>query len=69
VITSRVPSFDPETVHQLEGILDQAWACLPSERREHTTKSHLAQRILRLAAEGERDPTRLRTYAVEGGER
>jgi hypothetical protein len=60
-----LPSFDAETVRQLEDILERAWESLPSERREHTTKSHVAQRILRLAAEGERDPAQLHAYAVQ----
>lgn len=57
-------SFDPDMVRQLEDVLDQAWASLSPRQRERTTKSHVAQRILELAKRGERDPCRLRAYAV-----
>jgi hypothetical protein len=57
-------SFDPETVQQLELILHKAWQSIPSERRQHTTRGHIAQRIIKLAAQGVRDPERLRAYAV-----
>lgn len=62
-------SFDPETVHQLEAVLDRAWASLSPHERGHTTKSHMAQRILNLAAQGERDLGRLHAYAVESADR
>lgn len=56
-------SFDPETITLLRAALDHAWLSLSPEQQARTTKSYLAQRILKLAAEGERDPARLRAYA------
>jgi hypothetical protein len=57
-------SFDPETIQTLKLALDEAWAALPADAKTFTTKSVLAQRILKLAAQGERDPVRLRARAI-----
>ena len=57
-------SFDPETIQLLRAALDQAWLSLSPGQQAHTTKSFIAQRILKLAAQGERDPVRLRGYAL-----
>jgi hypothetical protein len=57
-------SFDPETIALLQTVLDQAWVNLLPEQQSRTSKSDLAVRILMLAAQGERDPVRLRTRAV-----
>jgi hypothetical protein len=59
-------SYDPETITLLRAALDEAWANLPPEQRACTSKSRLAERILNLAAQGERDQTRLRVRAVIG---
>jgi hypothetical protein len=56
--------FDPDTVALLRTILDHAWADLPSAQRAVTSRSILAERILRAAARGERDPDRLRAHAL-----
>jgi hypothetical protein len=56
--------FDPETVSLLRVTLDDAWACLPPEQQATTSQSILAERILKLAAEGERNPERLRDAAL-----
>ena len=57
-------SFDPETIKLLKAALDQAWLSLSPRQQAHTTKSYLAQRILKIAAQGERDPVRLRSCAL-----
>jgi hypothetical protein len=57
-------SFDPETIELLRAALDQAWQSLSPGQQAHTSKSFIAQRILKLAAGGERDPARLRRYAL-----
>jgi len=57
-------SFDPETTALLRTVLDEAWVNLLPEQQSRTSKSDLAMRILVLAAQGERDPVRLRTRAV-----
>jgi hypothetical protein len=56
--------FDPETVALLRTTLDRAWDSLPAGQQAVTSRSILAERILRAAAEGERDPDRLRARAV-----
>jgi hypothetical protein len=59
-------SFDPETIAILRTALEDAWTNLSSEQQGAIGKGTLATRILRLAAEGERDPIRLRAHAVMG---
>jgi len=56
--------FDTETVSLLRATLDDAWASLRPEQRATTSQSILAEGILNLAAEGERDPKRLRDAAL-----
>jgi hypothetical protein len=56
--------FDPETVLTLDRLVDEAWQSLSAERRERTTKNDVAQRLIRRAAWGVRDPARLRAYAA-----
>ena len=56
--------FDPETVTALREILDDAWACLPPEKQATLQKTALAERILKLAAEGERNRERLLDAAL-----
>jgi hypothetical protein len=55
---------DPETIDLLRSVLDEAWSSLPPEEQAHASKSLFAERILKLAATGERDPIRLRTRAL-----
>ena len=59
-------SFDPETVALLRAVLDQAWTALLPHQREETSRTLLAERILKAAAKGERDPVRLRASALIG---
>jgi hypothetical protein len=63
---TRDPFFDPETIAILRGVLDEAWSCLPAGQTA-VTQSLLAERILKAARDGERDPDRLRTHAITGG--
>ncbi len=51
--------FDPETISFLKRTLDDAWDCLPPERQATVLKTMLAERILKSAAQGERDRERL----------
>jgi len=60
----RGASFDPETIQLLRAILDDAWASLRPEEQAQSSKSALAARILRMAADGERDPRRLQVAAL-----
>jgi hypothetical protein len=54
--------FDPQTLELLRRILDDAWHSLPSDHE--LRKSEMAARMLKRAAEGERDPARLRAAAI-----
>jgi hypothetical protein len=56
--------FDPETVALLRTTLDRAWVSLPPSRQAVTSRSILAERILKAAAQGERDPERLHALAL-----
>jgi hypothetical protein len=55
--------FDPETITLLRNVLDDAWSRLPPGQT-NVSRSLLAERILKAASEGERDPIRLRTHAI-----
>ncbi|HET9715727.1 MAG TPA: hypothetical protein VFP60_06025 [Pseudolabrys sp.] len=56
--------FDPETINLLDKTLDDAWSCLQHEQQAAMLRRMLARRILRSAAQGERDPERLRRAAL-----
>jgi hypothetical protein len=58
-------SFDPETVALLRETLDDAWASLRPEQQATMQKTALAERMLKSAARGERDPDRLRDAALD----
>jgi hypothetical protein len=52
-------AFDPETITLLAGVLDRVWKALPGDRQTATTRAQVAERILSLAAQGERSAVRL----------
>jgi hypothetical protein len=56
--------FDLETVALLREVLDDAWAALRPEQRATMLKTRLAERILKAAAQGERDRERLLDAAL-----
>ena len=56
--------YDLKTVALLRATLDDAWDSIVPEQQAGMLKSTLAQRILRSAAEGERDAERLRMAAL-----
>jgi hypothetical protein len=56
--------YDPETLILLRKVLDEAWASLPDGSKSETLKSEMAQHILKRAADGVRDPVRLRASAL-----
>ena len=56
--------FDLETISLLREILEDAWALLRPEQRATTLKTTLAERILKSAAQGERDRDRLLDAAL-----
>jgi hypothetical protein len=56
--------YDPEAIETLKKALDDAWSQLNAKQRERIPRTLLAQRILKAAAKGERDPRRLRASAL-----
>jgi hypothetical protein len=56
--------FDAETIALLKVTLDEAWDCLPRKLQATMLKTTLAERILKTAAEGERNRERLREAAL-----
>jgi hypothetical protein len=56
--------FDPETIDLMRSVLDAAWASLQLEQQASVSRTLLAERILRAAQRGERDPARLRARAL-----
>ena len=62
--TKEPVHFDLDTILLLRETLEDAWACLRPEQRATMSKTLLGERILKAAAEGERDPERLINAAV-----
>ena len=59
-MTGKEPMyFDLKTVSLMREVLDDAWACLRVHQRAETSRTILAEAILKLAAQGERDRERL----------
>jgi hypothetical protein len=56
--------YDPETLIILRKALDEAWAAMPDSSKSVTLKSEMAQRILKQAADGMRDPVGLRASSL-----
>jgi hypothetical protein len=56
--------FDAQTIALLKTALDEAWGRLPPKLQATMLKTTLAARILKSAAEGERDRGRLREAAL-----
>jgi len=61
---SGVGLFDPRTTTLLKEVLALAELTLPVEQRSVEVRIELATRILKAAANGERDPGRLREAAL-----
>ena len=59
-------AFDPQTLVLLETAFEEAWLMLKSVGNKTVKPDELARAVLRLAAEGERDPDRLRDGSLEG---
>jgi hypothetical protein len=64
IVSTVRGAFDPETLAILRAVFDEACLALPSGQHTSSMRSTLAERILRKAGEGERDPIRLRAYAL-----
>jgi hypothetical protein len=59
----RPAFFDRTTVAMLRTVLEDAWSRLPAGQAD-VTRSLLAERILKAAKAGERNPVRLRARAI-----
>jgi hypothetical protein len=62
--TQQPVNFDRATVALLRETVEDAWVCLRPEQRATMSKTLLAERILKSAAAGERDPERLVNAAL-----
>ena len=58
--------FDPETIELLRQCLEKAWSQLEPDQQTRVSKTVLAQRMLKAASNGERDPIRLQARALIG---
>ena len=63
-IKEPVP-LDLKTVSVVKEVLEDAWYSLSAEQQAKMSKTALAERILVLAAKGERDRKRLFAVALE----
>jgi len=63
-MSSTTGPLDPDTLAILKAVFEEACSLLPPNRRSDEMRSVLAVRLLKCAAEGERNPLRLRTYAL-----
>jgi hypothetical protein len=57
-------AYDLATVEFLRTVLDEAWDALAPRYKQQISKSHLAECVLRSAANGERHAVRLRFRAI-----
>ena len=63
--TNEGAFFGPETLQVLRSVLDEVWERLQPSERAGTSRAALAERILKAAADVERDPIRLRAMLSE----
>jgi hypothetical protein len=56
--------LDPNAIAQLKAVLSEVVLSLPKERRSCEMQASLAAQLLKLAAQGEKDPGRLRELAL-----
>jgi hypothetical protein len=57
-------TYDPETIELMRDTLETAWSQLSPDSQARWSKTELAVRILKAAANGERDPARLCAHAL-----
>jgi hypothetical protein len=56
--------FGPDEIAAMDAALSAAWASLPADRQTEAGRLAMAQRILKAAVRGERDPMRLHAAAL-----
>jgi len=59
-------ALTPETLKLLQAVLEDTWSSLRPDERVRTTKTEVGCRTLKVAAQGERNPERLRMQAMSG---
>ena len=64
IMTPEPTYFDLQTVSVLRKTLEDAWASLRPTQRTTMSRTMLAERIIKSAAQGERDPRRLFEAAI-----
>jgi hypothetical protein len=57
-------AYHPATLEFLRTVLDEAWDALAPRHKEQISKSHLAECVLRNAANGERRANLLRYWSI-----
>jgi hypothetical protein len=57
-------TYDPATLEFLRTVLDEAWDALAPRHKDQISKSHLAECVLRNAADGERHANMLRYRSI-----
>jgi hypothetical protein len=63
-MTQGSATYDPDTITLLKTVLAEAEQTLPVQWRSSEARVKLATGILKAAAEGERDPSRLRAAGL-----
>ena len=64
-MTPQSAAFDPNTLALLKVALTDAEQSIPTSRRSSEVRVKLATGILKAAAEGERNPSRLRAAGLD----
>ena len=65
-MSTQMDALTPETLRLLQAVLEDTWSSLRPDEKARTTKTELGTRILRVAAQGERNPDRLRMQVISG---
>lgn len=57
--------FDPQEIVRLKAVLSEVVFSLPKQQRNCEMQAFVAEQLLKLAAEGEKDPIRLKERALQ----
>jgi hypothetical protein len=60
--------FDSEALSLMQAALEQAWEALPPHQRTAETRERVAQAVVSLATQGERDPAHADAVFVDRDE-
>jgi hypothetical protein len=56
--------LDPDEIVRLRAVLNEVVLALPEQNRSCEIQASVAEQLLKLAAEGEKDPIRLKEHAL-----